>query len=411
MKFYIATDIHYLAKSLTDNGEGFQKFLASGDGKQLPYIDEIVNAFTLDIQNTKPDVLIISGDLTNNGEKVSHEELSKKLKLIEKSGTSVYVIPGNHDVSNPFARTFKGKEMYRTDYISPEDFSDIYADFGYEEAVSKDKDTLSYLAAPSEDVWILMLDTNQYKDNVELDYPQTGGELSQNTLNWIKECSALAGDKGASLVTVMHHNILNHSDVIRKGYTLNNNIETIKVLRENKLNLVLSGHVHIQDICSEEEGGEKIYDIVTGSMAVSPHHYGILKYTAKDNSIDYSTASVDVEAWAKANNIKDENLNNFKKYSENYFGQFAYNMAYENLSGDTNYSEDQVKLMSETMRTLNVRYFAGIENLNSKDVINSEGFKLWGNYPEDFFKAYVNSICNDKDTDDNKLHMELGSKE
>jgi 3',5'-cyclic AMP phosphodiesterase CpdA len=105
--FYTATDLHYLSKGLTDNGEAFNKFISSGDGKQLKYIDEIFNAFTYNIKTTKPDVLIISGDLTNNGEKQSHLDLAKKLKTIEESGTPVYVIPGNHDISNPYARGFK----------------------------------------------------------------------------------------------------------------------------------------------------------------------------------------------------------------------------------------------------------------------------------------------------------------
>jgi hypothetical protein len=48
--FYIATDIHYLSKSLTDGGEAFQNFIDSGDGKQLKYIDEITDAFINDIK-------------------------------------------------------------------------------------------------------------------------------------------------------------------------------------------------------------------------------------------------------------------------------------------------------------------------------------------------------------------------
>jgi hypothetical protein len=54
----------------------------------------------------------------------------------------------------------------------------------------------------------------------------------------------------------------------------------------------------------------------------------------------------------------------------------------------SNYSEKEIKSMSETMRILNLRYFAGTENLNSKDVVDSEGFKLWLNSPESFLKSY-----------------------
>jgi 3',5'-cyclic AMP phosphodiesterase CpdA len=408
--FYTATDLHYLSKSLTDNGEAFNKFIASGDGKQLKYIDEIFDAFTSSIKTSKPDMLIISGDLTNNGEKQSHLDLAIKLKAIEESGTSIYVIPGNHDISNPYARGFKGDKQYITDYINYKDFSKIYADFGYGEAISKDEESLSYLAAPSEDLWLLMLDTNKYKNNITLGFPQTEGELSKDTLNWIKKCSDLAKENGAKIVTVMHHNILDHSEVIRKGFTLDNNKEALKVFKDNSLNLVLSGHIHIQDICSDNNDTASTYDIASNSLAIYPHQYGILKYSSQDSSIDYSTASVDVESWSKEKGIIDEKLNNFKKYSEDYFGKFAYDMASKQFEKASNYSEKEIKSMSETMRTLNLRYFAGTENLNSKDVVNSEGFKLWLSSPESFLKSYAMSIVSDKNMDDNSLHMKIGGE-
>jgi 3',5'-cyclic AMP phosphodiesterase CpdA len=410
MTIYTTTDIHYLAKDLTDDGEAYKKYVASGDGKQLQYINEIINAFTYEIENKKPDILIISGDLTNNGEKESHIELSKKINYIEENGTSVYVIPGNHDISNPWARSFKGDKQYVTESINEKEFSEIYANFGYDEAISKDENTLSYLAAPSEDLWLLMLDTNKYKNNDDLGKPQTDGELSQDTLDWIQKCSALAREEGATILTVMHHNILNHSDAIEKGFTLNNNKETLELFKKNRLNLVLSGHIHIQDISSYKNGADTQYDIATGSLTMNPHQYGILKYSFKNNSIDYDTSRVDVENWSKEKGIIDKNINHFRDYSEEYFGKFSYNMAYKQLSKEKGYSESEIRSMSKIMEILNKRYFAGTENLNSKDVMTKEGYKLWSDAPDGFLKSYMMSISKDNDTDDNYLHIQM-SKE
>lgn len=408
MVFYTATDLQYLSDSLTDNGEAFNKFVYSGDGKQLEYIDELLEAFTYSINKTKPDVLIISGDLTNNGEKASHLDLAKKLKTIEDGGTSIYVIPGNHDILNPYARGFKGGKQYVTKGVNTKEFSEIYADFGFNEAKLKDKDSLSYLVAPSEEVWLLMLDTNKYKDNIKLGHPQVGGELSTSTLKWIEKCSDLAKEKGANIITVMHHNILNHSDVIREGFTLDNSERALEVFKDNDLNLVLSGHIHIQDICSESKDSTKLHDIATNSLAIYPHQYGVIKYSSQDASFDYSTSRLEVEEWAKEKGIKDEKLNNFKRYSEEYFGEFAYGMVYNEFVGAKNYSSNDIKLMSETMRTLNLRYFAGTESLNSKDIAASEGFKLWLDSPDSFFKRYAISISSDKDSDDNSLRNRDG---
>lgn len=45
LTLYVATDLHYLSQSLTDHEEAFKTFVESGDGKQLDYIEEILDAF------------------------------------------------------------------------------------------------------------------------------------------------------------------------------------------------------------------------------------------------------------------------------------------------------------------------------------------------------------------------------
>jgi 3',5'-cyclic AMP phosphodiesterase CpdA len=408
---YITSDIHYLSDKLIDGGEAYTKFANSRDGKQLGYIDEIFDAFTYNIKNTKPDLLIISGDLTCNGEKESHLDLAEKLNTIEENGTSVYVIPGNHDVSNPWARGFKDTKQYKTESVDEKEFSEIYSDYGYDEAISRDEASLSYLAAPSEDVWLLMLDTNKYKKNYELGIPQVDGILAKATLDWIKTCTDLAKEKGAKIITVMHHNILNHSEVIQEGYTLNNNDQTRMLFQENNLNLIFSGHIHVQDITSDRKSSTPLYDIASNALSVYPHQYGVLNYSAKEVTMDYSTAKVDVERWAKRERSKDKNLKNFNQYSEDYFGKFAYERAYETLLNETDASPDEINSISETIRLLNIRYFSGTEHLNSEDVIDSEGYQLLMGLTKTFLQSYADSILNDYDTDDNKLHIILNNSE
>lgn len=87
------------------------------------------------------------------------------------------------------------------------------------------------------------------------------GEITEETYEWIKECSALAKEKGAKMIAVMHHNILNHSEVIQEGYTVNTNKKAIEEFQKNNLDLVLSGHIHIQDISSYKKDVGTLYDI------------------------------------------------------------------------------------------------------------------------------------------------------
>jgi 3',5'-cyclic AMP phosphodiesterase CpdA len=243
-------------------------------------------------------------------------------------------------------------------------------------------------------------------DNISVGVPAADGLLKKGTQDWIEKCLKSAQEKGANVVVVMHHNMLNHSEVIREGFTLNNSGQALILLKDYQVNLVLSGHIHVQDITSDLKSPGPLYDIASGALSVYPHLYGVLNYSAEDNTLNYHTQSVDVDSWAKIKHIKDRNLLNFSKYSKDYFGKVSYNRTYKSLI-DSDYTKEQAELMADTIRTLNLRYFSGTENLNANDVKNSEGYKLWLDSPDSFRKFYIESILSDNDTDDNRLTIKL----
>lgn len=75
LSLMIATDLHYLAPELTDHGPYFQKVIQGADGKMTHYAEEIFDAFVQQTILEAPDALILSGDLTFNGEAISHQNL------------------------------------------------------------------------------------------------------------------------------------------------------------------------------------------------------------------------------------------------------------------------------------------------------------------------------------------------
>ncbi|MBC2333679.1 metallophosphoesterase [Listeria welshimeri] len=386
------TDVHYFAPSLTDNGAAFKQYVAAGDGKQLAYSDEITDAFLEDVEAKKTDVLIISGDLTNNGEKTSHEELAKKLAQVEKAGTQVFVVPGNHDINNPWARKFEKDKQLPTDTITPTDFSKIYGDFGYKEAISSDDFSLSYLAAPSSKVWLLMLDTAIYKTNMQQGTPTTEGGLTTGTLDWVKECSALAEKNGAKLIPVMHHNLTNHSDVIQRGFTINYNQQVIDTLTAGNMEFSLSGHIHTQNIrTAKSTDGKEITDIVTNALSVYPHKYGNITYSAKNKNFTYQSQKLDIESWAKENGKTDKNLLNFDQFDYDTFYNSGYDKAIMDLmTSDAykTYSQSDKEKMADTMGLNNMYFFAGTAPPKSA------GMALWDSAPNSFLKDYVLSTSN-----------------
>ncbi|MPM45394.1 hypothetical protein SDC9_92081 [bioreactor metagenome] len=249
-----------------------------------------------------------------------------------------------------------------------------------------------------------MLDTSQYKNNIKNKAPQLDGRISDETFQWIKNCNDLAKKKGAKIITVMHHNIIHHSDVIREGFTVNDNEAAIDKFQGLGIDTFLSGHIHIQDISSYEKNGSTIYDIVTESLGIYPQQYGVANYSSKDG-FNYSTSKVDVEAWAKESNLTDENLMNFKEYSKDFFVSRAYGKFFNNLLENTNYSEDEMTLMAKTISELNLKYFSGEQEEKEQDMMKSEGFKLLTSSDSGFIKRYVKSIIHDDNLKDNNLHI------
>lgn len=400
---YQATDIHYLPNSLTDGKKAFKTYLATGDGKQQNYITEITDAFVDDVKAQKPDVLVFSGDITNNGEKVSHEEMAEKLEDIEKAGVQTFVIPGNHDILNPYARKFEGDKQLKAEDITPDEFAEIYHQSGYDGAVMRDDSTLSYLAAPSEDVWLLMVDTADYENNKRYGAPETNGYISTETFAWIQKCIDLAKKHGAELVTVTHHNLLDHSELLTKGFTIVQNKEAVSLFAKNDLALNLSGHVHIQDIRSETSHDRTIYDVATSSMAMYPQQYGVVNY-APNKGLSYKTQRVDVEKYARKINSKDPNLLGFQQYSKAYFGQFSYTKALSDLFLTEKYDPDDVEEMAKTMEQVNFAYFTGDKRfLNG--VEKTPGYTLWQKADGEFMTQYIDYIVAHKSKNDLTLEI------
>ena len=58
----------------------------------MEYCEEVTDAFIRQVIEEMPDALILSGDLTFNGEKASHVALAEKLSTIENAGIPVFPV-------------------------------------------------------------------------------------------------------------------------------------------------------------------------------------------------------------------------------------------------------------------------------------------------------------------------------
>ena len=337
---FVATDLHYLAPALTDHGPCFERSITLGDGKVMAYSEELVEAFVTQVIDRHPDALILSGDLSFNGERASHEALAGKLARVEAAVIPVLVIPGNHDLNSRNAVRFVAESYERVDSVTAEDFRAIYQPFGYDGALSRDSSSLSYVAGVSEDLRILMVDVNTS------DLP---GAAGPQTLAWIEEQLAQARQDGCRVIAVSHQNLINHSDLLTSGF----NIVNANVLRMRYADAPvlcnLSGHIHMQHMSVTNAG---IWDIATSSLAVAPNQYGVL--TVSERGLSYRTEAVDVSAWAVSKGLSDPNLLDFSDYSEDFFKTNARRQALAVIAQD-----ECPEQLADFFANINAAYFAG----------------------------------------------------
>lgn len=302
---FVATDPHYLAPELTDGGPYFQEVIQNADGKMTNYSEELLEAFVWQVICESPDALILSGDLTFNGEALSHQRLAEKLHQIEESGIPVLVIPGNHDLENPMAAQFVGDGYRTAASITAERFSELYGGFGYDEALARDDASLSYVTELASHLRVLMVDTNT------ADAP---GVIASQTLSWMEEQLQSAADCGAWVIAVSHQNLLAHNSLLTEGYVLENPDRLLNLYERYPVICNLSGHIHLQHIAESANG---LPEIAASSLAVSPDQYGILQLDGRGSS--YRTAPVDVTAWAKEQDHSNADLQSFSEISHQFF--------------------------------------------------------------------------------------------
>ncbi|MBO4721952.1 MAG: metallophosphoesterase [Muribaculaceae bacterium] len=268
-KIMVISDVHMLAPSLYDSGKAAQNLDAS-DMKLVLNSDLIMQRLVDDIIKDKPQLLLISGDLTFNGERASHERLAEHLQRLYQAGIRTLVIPGNHDVMCPYSKQYKGDTPVAVPNVTSGEFAAIYASFGYGGDSQRDPNSLSYTCEPIPGLLLLCIDSNIYahSGDTKVTY-HTDGVVKPEALEWIRQQLAQAQQGGKRVIAMMHHHLVEHIDGEAKllpNYIVSNHGEVAQVLRDGGVKVVFTGHLHITDAATE--GG--ITDVSTGSVSTYP---------------------------------------------------------------------------------------------------------------------------------------------
>jgi 3',5'-cyclic AMP phosphodiesterase CpdA len=293
VKIAVLSDLHYMDPSLLKaDGSAFQMYLMQ-DPKLLAESGAILQQIIRKLLDERPDLVLISGDLTKDGELVSHKSLIRQLEVLRLNKIKVLVIPGNHDINNPDAKIFNGDNAIPTATITPENFKSLYSSYGYRNAIATDPASLSYVSEPVKGLRILAIDANEYYNNTS-DYCVVAGKIKDATMVWIKQQLADAKARGKAVIGMMHHGLIEHfmgESVLFPDYLVDDYNAKADELMRAGLKVIFTGHFHANDAIEQTSGDLSLVDIETGSPVIWESPYRIIKYS--NNILNINTKHID----------------------------------------------------------------------------------------------------------------------
>ena len=285
LKVVVFTDPHVMAPELlVSEGEAWTNFL-NADHKLVEYsralFDEMVNKIKNEIQ---PDLVLITGDLTKDGEALSHHYVKEKLDELKRAGIPTLVITGNHDWGTGNARYYDGATSTPAETMTMSALATLYADYGFG-SVDREETTLTYACEPVPGWVVIGIDSGR------------DGQLSSTTLQWVCDQAKAAYNNGKQVLAMMHHPLIPHftGAEFYMGSVSIQDYETVRnALADAGIRVIFTGHIHTSDIIKDYNGdlSKPIYDVTTGSLVSYPDDYRIVTLPSDLSSIDITTYSI-----------------------------------------------------------------------------------------------------------------------
>ena len=321
IKVVVLSDPHVMAPGLLKNeGTAWTTYL-NGQRKMVDYskllFDDMIERIKEDMH---PELVLISGDLTKDGEQVSHEYVTSKLDELRAIGIKTLVIPGNHDRgSNSDAVYYDGESTTAATVASNEWFATQYANYGYGVSSEREGTTLTYACEPITGLVVIGIDSG------------TDGNVSETTLNWVVEKATAARASGKKVIAMMHHPLIPHftgvdnfvSTAVVGSYQIVRN-----ALADAGIRVVFTGHFHTSDIAKDwnADKSREIYDVNTGSLISYPCDYREVTMSADFTDMTIATGRIADEALPKRIKVTDGNHNVTFELNETSAAQSLYNM-------------------------------------------------------------------------------------
>lgn len=285
----VLTDTHYYCKENGISGKAYD-FANSKSQKLLAESGEVLqSAFSQIVTDNKSDIVLICGDITNNGELNAHAEIIAMLRELKTKGKRVYVITATHDFRKEgFTDGYNGDEKYKVPAATRDLLFDMYREFGPDEAISVHRESMSYVIQLADRYRLFALN-----DDTNL-----GGKsgFSDECFAWIAEQAKKAREENQFIIAMTHHPLIAPSpiyEIIGKGDMLGDYKTRIQQLADLGIQFIFTGHTHIHNISAyQSEQGNVLYDICTASPIGYPGAFRTVTFNPDDRNVIVGTEYV-----------------------------------------------------------------------------------------------------------------------
>lgn len=395
IKIAVVSDLHYMSPSLApddpENNPVWQA-MVTHDRKIFEVSDPIFRRVVAGLMEDKPDILLIPGDLAMEGQKECHETVRGFLQQLEDYGIQVFVVPGNNDINNPSSKNFKNTPPTPVPSVTEEEFTSIYGNFGYNDALYRDENSLSYISQPYNGLWILGI------DGVNRSNPEISGAINPLTLAWIQEKMVEAEENNYRVLAMMHYGIIEHySGQKYLEPLISGSKNNANALINSGIRLIFTGHYHASDIADYSKDGKTLTDIQTGSLVTPPYSYRMM--TMENNAINIITKTVK----SLGSEISHQEFLEYSNevFTERIIGFFTYYGTY--LQGIYGIPADKYSEVVPYFTEAYKAYLAGDEKLDDDE---AEKIQVLGQTVPSALPL-LNSLWNDLDPQDNKFHLKI----
>lgn len=232
---------------------------------ETDFDEDIFMQAVAEINHLQPDMIILTGDITNGGYYTEFQQATKYLEMFE---APLFAVPGNHDARNLGYQTF-------------------------EELIG-------------ERSWKLTMDGNLTVIGLDSSSPdESRGNIGNPQHMWLEhQLDECAINENFSIVA-LHHHVIPIPQTGRERNVLSDAGDILKTLTGHEVDLVLSGHKHVPNIWKLNN----IIVVNAGSLCSKK-----LRGKIKNSYMVYNITDDEIEIFL--NNINGEKFL-FGKYARN----------------------------------------------------------------------------------------------